>query len=86
MYRFTRGRWIGILKKKCSCLSHLTEWRLLTRIDTMPRVLMHQGGSQTEGIGILTSDVRKEITSEVTIHWIAPSIRFTNHASTGAIR
>jgi hypothetical protein len=49
MYRFTRGRWIGILKKKCSCLSHLTEWRLLTRIDTMPRVLMHQVGSQTEG-------------------------------------
>ena len=69
------------LRKKCSFLPHLTVWRLLTGIDTMPRVRMHQVGSQTEGIGILTSDIRKEITSEVTIHWIVPSVRFTNHAS-----
>ena len=70
-----------MLMPKCSYLSHLTVWRLLTRIDTMPRVLMHQVGSQTQGIGILISDIRQEITSEVTIHWIAQSVRFTNHAS-----
>jgi hypothetical protein len=37
------------------------------------------------GIGILHSDIRKEITSEVTIHETAPSIRFTNYASTAAV-